>query len=158
MSERKDVDLMEADIKLSPIGVVKSEISDRIIMPLKGIEAKIEVFPKYSDAMYRIQESSHLWILSWFHEAPRDMMRVVPMKVNPLSEEFGVFGIRCPARPNPIALTLVKLDKVEGNVLYVTGLDAVNDTPVLDIKPYFLNDIELSFRAPYISKKMEGAG
>lgn len=140
-------------ITLNPVGIVKSEIKDGKIMPPSGVTAKIEVFPKYKEALDRIAESSHLWILSWLHEAPRNTMKVVPMKVNPLSDEFGVFAIRCPARPNPIALTLVELNKVEDNILYVTGLDAIDGTPVLDIKPYIKNDIVLSFRAPDISKK-----
>lgn len=147
---------MEADnITLSPIGIVKSEITDGKIMPLSGVAAKIEVFSQYREALDRIDESSHLWILSWFHKAPRNVMKVVPTKVNPLSDEFGVFAIRCPARPNPIALTLVKLEKVEGNILYVTGLDAVDGTPVLDIKPYFKHDIVLSHRAPDLSHKKD---
>lgn len=140
-------------ITLNPVGIVKSEIKDGKIMPLTGVTAKIEVFPKYKEALDRIDESSHLWILSWLHKAPRNTMKVVPKKVNPLSDEFGVFAIRCPARPNPIALTLVELNKVEDNILYVTGLDAIDGTPVLDIKPYFKSDIVLSFRAPDISGK-----
>jgi putative methyltransferase, YaeB/AF_0241 family len=145
---------MESDsITLSPMGIVKSKITDSKIMPLSGVAAQIEVFPQFSEALERIDESSHLWILSWFHKAPRDVMKVVPMKVNPLSDEFGVFAIRCPARPNPIGLSLVKLEKVEGNILYVTGLDALNETPVLDIKPYFKHDIVLSHRGPDLDRK-----
>lgn len=144
---------MEVDsITLSPIGIVKSEITDTKIMPLSGVTAQIEVFPQFSEALEHIEESSHLWILSWFHKAPRDVMKVVPMKVNPLADEFGVFAIRCPARPNPIALSLVRLEKVEGNILYVTGLDALNETPVLDIKPYFKHDIVISHRGPDLNR------
>lgn len=149
--------MKEDSITITPIGIVKSEIEDTKVMPLGGIEAQIEVFTEFSEALERIEESSHLWILSWFHEAPRDLMKVVPKKVNPLSEEFGVFALRCPARPNPIALTLVKLEKVEGKVLYVTGLDAVNGTKVLDIKPYFKKDIVLSHYGPNIGHIKENA-
>ncbi|AZV57404.1 tRNA (N6-threonylcarbamoyladenosine(37)-N6)-methyltransferase TrmO [Clostridium sp. AWRP] len=145
---------MKADsVTFSPIGIVKSKITDTKIMPLSGVDAQIEVFPEFLEALERIDESSHLWILSWLHKAPRNLMKVVPKKVNPLSDEFGVFAIRCPARPNPIALSLVKLEKVEGNVLYVTGLDVINETPVLDIKPYFKNDIVLSHREPDLNRK-----
>ncbi|MDV3425799.1 MAG: tRNA (N6-threonylcarbamoyladenosine(37)-N6)-methyltransferase TrmO [Bacillota bacterium] len=133
---------METDtITLSPIGIVKSEIKDGKDMPLGGIKAQIEVLPQYIEALERIDESSHLWILSWFHKAARDVMKVVPRKANPEAGEFGVFAVRTPVRPNPIALTLVKLERVQGNILYVTGLDAIDGTPVLDIKPYFKNDI-----------------
>jgi tRNA-Thr(GGU) m(6)t(6)A37 methyltransferase TsaA len=145
---------MKADsVTFNPIGIVKSKITDTKIMPLSGVEAKIEVFPEFLEALERIDESSHLWILSWLHKAPRNLMKVVPKKVNPLSDEFGVFAIRCPARPNPIALSLVKLERVEGNILYVTGLDVINETPVLDIKPYFKNDIVLSHREPDLNRK-----
>ncbi|MDV3425801.1 MAG: tRNA (N6-threonylcarbamoyladenosine(37)-N6)-methyltransferase TrmO [Bacillota bacterium] len=140
-------------ITLKPVGIVKSAIKKSKIMPLGGVTAQIEVFPHYKKALDRIEESSHLWILSWLHKAPRNMLKVIPMKINPLADEFGVFAIRCPARPNPIALTLVKLEKVEENILYVTGLDAIDGTPVLDIKPYYKSDIVLSFRSPDISKK-----
>lgn len=136
---------METDnITLYPIGIVKSEIKDRKDMPLGGVEAEIEVFPQYREALYRIDESSNLWILSWFHKSQRNILKVVPRKANSQAGEFGVFAVRTPVRPNPIALTLVNLTKVQGNILYVTGLDAVDGTPVVDIKPYFKNDIVLS--------------
>ena len=80
-------------------------------------------------------------------------MKVVPRKVNPQSGKFGVFAVRTPVRPNPIALTLVKLNKVQENILYVAGLDAVDGTPVLDIKPYYKHDIVLSYRTPDIDNK-----
>lgn len=147
---------MEFDnIALRPVGIVKSEITETKMMPLGGVTARIEVFPQYKEGLYRIDESSHLWILSWFHKSNRNIMKVVPSKVNPLSDEFGVFAVRSPVRPNPIALTLVELKRVEGNILYVTGLDAIDGTPILDIKPYYKNDIVLSFRAPDISCKKD---
>lgn len=155
------IDSVESNnITLNPIGIVKSEIKSGKTMPVCGVKAQIEVFPQYKEALYRIDESSHLWILSWFNKAPRNIMKVVPIKVNPLSDEFGVFAIRCPARPNPIALTLVKLEKVEGNKLYVNGLDALDGTPVLDIKPYFEHDIVSSYREPdlRIKKKASKGG
>lgn len=149
---------MEKSITMNPIGIIKSEIKDPILMPLGGITAKIEVFPEFIQGLERIEENSHLWILSWFHEAPRDKLKVVPKKVNPLADAFGVFGIRSPIRPNPIALTLVNLEKVEGNILYVSGLDGVDGTPVLDIKPYFRNDIILSPRNPELQSKITEKG
>jgi len=73
-----------------------------------------------------------------------------PERIDPNLPEYGVFGLRTPARPNPIALSLVKLVKIEGCNLYVQGLDAINETPVLDIKPYYEQDIIFSPQAPYI--------
>lgn len=142
---------MEESITLNPIGIVESSITNRDIMPTNGIQAGIRVFPPYTGALERIEEYSHLWILTWFHQAPRDVTTAVPSKVNPLSHRFGVFALRSPARPNPIALTLVKLDRIQENTLYVDDLDAIDGSPVIDIKPYFEHDTVFSPRTPQIS-------
>lgn len=138
-------------ITLNPIGVVESSIKDRDVMPTNGIQAGIRVFSQYSKALERIEENSHLWILTWFHQAPRNVFTAVPSKVNPLSHKFGVFALRSPARPNPIALTLVKLDRIHENTLYVTGLDAIDGSLVIDIKPYIEHDTVFSPRTPQLS-------
>jgi len=88
--------------------------------------------------------------LLWFHKADRNCLATVPSRVNPNLPEYGVFGLRAPKRPNPIALTLVHLDSVEGNKLKVSGLDAVDGTPVLDVKSYYEHDIIFSPTTPYI--------
>ena len=142
---------MEESITLNPIGIVESSITNRDVMPTNGIQARIRVFPQYSGALERIEENSHLWILTWFHQAPRNVFTAVPSKVNPLSHRFGVFALRSPARPNPVALTLVTLDRVQENMLYVTGLDAVDGSPIIDIKPYIEHDTVFSPRTPQIS-------
>ena len=90
-------------ITLNPVGIVKSQIADSKSMPITGIQACIEVFPQFESALDRIEEYSHLWVLAWLYQAPRDVTTVVPKKVNPLSHKFGVFAIRSPVRPKPIA-------------------------------------------------------
>lgn len=137
-------------ISLKPIAVVKSEVANPAEVPLIGKSAVVEVFPEYSPALLRIEQNSHLWLLLWFHKADRKVLTTVPRKVNPNLPEYGVFGMRSPSRPNPIALTLVHLDAVEGNRLMVSGLDAVDGTPVLDIKSYYEGDIIFSPKTPYI--------
>ncbi|CAA7599943.1 tRNA-Thr(GGU) m(6)t(6)A37 methyltransferase TsaA [Acididesulfobacillus acetoxydans] len=134
------------DICLKPIGKVRSQVTDREQMPLPGVAATVEVFPVYAAALHRIGENSHLWLLTWFDQAPRNVLQTVPGKVNPALGSYGVFGLRAPARPNPIALTLVRLVGVHRNSLEVLDLDAVDGTPVLDIKPYFERDIVFSAR------------
>ncbi|MEI6206507.1 MAG: tRNA (N6-threonylcarbamoyladenosine(37)-N6)-methyltransferase TrmO [Desulfuromonadales bacterium] len=136
-------------INLQPIGVVHSVNNDTAKVPLQGGSAVIELCPEYEGGLEKIEENSHLWILSWFHEARRDVLTRVPTRVNPNAPSYGVFALRTPARPNPIALTLVALDRVEGNRLHVSGFDALNGTSVLDIKPYFEQDIVFS---PHTSK------
>ena len=86
----------------------------------------------------------------WFHKADRDILTVVPGKVNSNLPEYGVFSLRAFSRPNPIALSLVRLERVEDNLLFVSGLDAIDGTPVLDIKPYYEQEIVFSPVTPYI--------
>ncbi len=138
-------------IELRPVGVVRSADDESMNVPLQGNRAVIEIFPEYAAALERIEEYSHLWIQAWFHEAKRDVLATVPSKVNPDLPRYGVFALRSPLRPNPIALTLVTLDRVEGNRLFVSGLDAVDGTPILDIKPYFEQDIVFSPRTARIT-------
>ena len=140
----------QTSISLKPIGVVRSDMANPADVPLVGKSAVVEVFPEYSPALLRIEENSHLWLLLWFHQSDRKVLTTVPRKMNPNLPEFGVFGLRSPNRPNPIALTLVHLDGVEGNRLMVSGLDAVDGTPVLDIKSYYEGDIIFSPKTPYI--------
>jgi len=135
---------------MAPVGYVLSDITNLKDMPIAGKRAIIKIRAKFVTALYRIEEHSHLWIQCWFHQARRDRLRVAPCRVNPDQLEYGVFGLRTPARPNPISLTLVRLEKVEGQHLYVSGLDALEGTPVLDIKPYFEQDIVFSPGTPYI--------
>ena len=106
-------------------------------------EAKIEIFQEFSDGLRGIDEFSHLIILCWFHlrdnEEERRTLLVFPRR-HAVNVEKGVFACRSPSRPNPIGLCIVKLIKVEGNVLTVRGLDAFTDSPIIDIKPYLPRD------------------
>lgn len=136
--------------QLKQIGVVHTTPDTPNDMPIGGTKAVIEIDPQYERAMLRIAEYSHLWILTWFHKADREMLSVVPARINPDLPEYGVFGVRAYVRPNPIGLSRVKLERVEGTRLYVSGCDAIDGTPVLDIKSYYEGDCVFSPRAPYI--------
>lgn len=136
--------------ELHAIGTVHSPVSEPKEMPHGGVEATIELDPAYEDGLLRIQEHSHLWILSWFHLGNREMLQVQPTKIDPDALPYGVFGLRAYKRPNPIGLSLVELLSVDGNVLHVRGLDAIDGTPVLDIKAYFERDCVFSPRAPVL--------
>lgn len=107
-----------------------------------GEFAKIRVFSRFCDGLYRLGEFSHLIVLYWFHERDvkneRHVLRVIP-KRHQARQEVGVFASRSPSRPNPIGLCVVKLVKIEGCRLTVEGLDAFENSPVVDIKPYLPN-------------------
>ena len=104
----------------------------------KGVSL-IRIFDAFRDGLEGLDTYSHIIILYWFHlrdtEADRSVLKVVPRR-HPGSPEVGVFSSRSPSRPNPIGLCVVELVKLEGNVLTVKGLDAVEGSPIIDIKPY----------------------
>jgi tRNA-Thr(GGU) m(6)t(6)A37 methyltransferase TsaA len=126
----------QAEIVLKPIGVVRTaavgdEVKDKTRI------SQIIIHDEFIEALYGINEFSHLFVLFWLNHVSNEegLLKVHPRgrKDLPL---LGVFATRTMYRPNPIGLTLVELVKVEGNVLTVRGLDAFDGTPVLDIKPF----------------------
>ena len=122
-----------------PVGYIRSGITSREEAPRQGrdssVEARIEVLPQYVDAVDGITQWSRLLVTCWLHLADRDTLAVHP-RGDTSAPLTGVFAARSPARPNPVAVYTVDLLSVEGNVLNVRGIDAVDGTPVLDIKPH----------------------
>jgi tRNA-Thr(GGU) m(6)t(6)A37 methyltransferase TsaA len=94
----------------------------------------IDVDPRWADALKDVETCSHLVVLYWMDKARRDLVLQVPRHYG---EQRGTFALRSPARPNPIAMSVVKLLKVDGTKLSVQGLDCLDGTALLDIKPYF---------------------
>lgn len=122
-------------ITFTPIGFVHNTVLMRHDMPTRGVQSTIHIDPKYHKALLRIDQQSHLWVLSYLHKAQRNVLVAKPRKSKKLPQiARGVFSIHSPDRPNPIALTKVKLVARKGLVLYVKGLDVIDGTPVLDIK------------------------
>ena len=124
------------EMRLEPIGIVHSPIRDRRDMPLQGVEAEIEVFREYEDGLSGIEENSHLFVVCWLDKAERDVLKVTPRKYSTDLPMRGVFAIRTPVRPNPVSITTAKLVKRSARLLTVSFLDAINGTPVIDLKPY----------------------
>jgi tRNA-Thr(GGU) m(6)t(6)A37 methyltransferase TsaA len=122
-------------INLKPIGTVHSEIKERE-HGHRLANATIEIDRGLTEALDNLDEFSHIIVLWWIHKSHRP----APLKVTPrhhgLTSPIGVFASRSPDRPNPIGKSTVRLLKREGNILTVEGLDAIDGTPVLDIKPY----------------------
>jgi tRNA-Thr(GGU) m(6)t(6)A37 methyltransferase TsaA len=112
------------------IGVVE-RIEDEISI--------IRIFDEFAEGLQGLETFSHLIILYWFHlreaEAERRVLKVVPGR-HPEAPEVGVFASRSPSRPNPIGFCVGELVKLEGNIVWVRGLDAFEGSPVIDIKPY----------------------
>jgi tRNA-Thr(GGU) m(6)t(6)A37 methyltransferase TsaA len=125
------------DIVLKPIGVVRTEAVGDEVKDKTRI-SQIIIRNELAEALEGIDDFSHLFVLFWLHEIPAKQQKT--LKVHPRGRRdlplLGVFATRSMLRPNPIGLTLVELVKVEGNVLTARGLDALDGTPVLDIKPF----------------------
>jgi tRNA-Thr(GGU) m(6)t(6)A37 methyltransferase TsaA len=94
----------------------------------------IELDARWAPALKDVETCSHLVVLYWMDQARRDLALQVPRHYG---EQRGTFALRSPARPNPIAMSVVKLIKVEGTRLSVVGLDCLDGTALLDLKPYF---------------------
>lgn len=128
------------------VGVVRTKATDDEVREMSGqMEATVEIFPEFQEALDGLDGFSHIFVLSYLHKLRPE--QIGPLKVRPrrflragLKPEevplVGVFSIESPTRPNPIGLSLVKLVRREGRMLHVEGLDVFNGTPVLDIKPY----------------------
>jgi tRNA (adenine37-N6)-methyltransferase len=134
-------------IEFDPIGVVRTNLTNDEVKKSwpNGIEAEIEVFPSYVEALDGIDALTQLIVLFYLHEITEDERKILKVRPRRLIRQGlrpedlplrGVFCLDSPLRPNPIGLTIVRLLRRNQNILRVSGLDAFNGTPVLDIKPY----------------------
>ncbi|HEX6273678.1 MAG TPA: tRNA (N6-threonylcarbamoyladenosine(37)-N6)-methyltransferase TrmO, partial [Polyangiaceae bacterium] len=128
------------DLVCRPIGVVHSPFRERREAPRQPAASAetcgtIELFPHsgFEHALSDLESWSYLWVIFWFHLNEGFRPKVLPPRS---ARRRGVFSTRSPHRPNPIGLSAVKLERVNGLVLEVTGLDMLDATPVLDLKPY----------------------
>jgi len=127
------------EVRYRPIGVVHSPfLAEDHIPPRRldrrGVEGTVELFPEYTEGLRDLEGFSHVVLLCHLHLSAGYALAVKPPSD---TVTHGVFATRSPRRPNPISLTVVRLRKIEKNVLHVTDIDLVDGTPVLDIKPYF---------------------
>jgi tRNA-Thr(GGU) m(6)t(6)A37 methyltransferase TsaA len=126
------------DASLYFIGRIRTPWKRREDCPKNARESDavctVEIDPRWTQALNGIETCSHIILLYWMERARRDLLLQVP---HHYGVGRGTFALRSPARPNPIALSVARLVKVEGNRLSVVGLDCLDHTPLLDIKPYF---------------------
>jgi tRNA (adenine37-N6)-methyltransferase len=127
-------------ITLEPIGVLHTPFRERVDAPRQAVvaaetEARAELFPGrgFEDALLDLEHWDYLWLLVWFHHNAGYRPKVLPPRS---ARKRGVFATRAPYRPNPIGLSAVRLLRVEGLTLVVAGVDLLDGTPLLDIKPY----------------------
>ena len=130
----------DTDAEVYFIGRIRTAFPTRSDCPKNGRESKaeavIELDPRFVDGLLDIERCSHLIVLYWMDEARRDLIRQVPKH---LGRARGTFALRSPVRPNPIALSVVELVKVDGNKLTIRHIDCRDGTPLVDIKPYHVS-------------------
>jgi tRNA-Thr(GGU) m(6)t(6)A37 methyltransferase TsaA len=124
--------------ELNPIGFIRSSLTDRRDAPMQSYEgapdAWLDVNPDLAQALQGLAEGDEVILITWLHQAARDVLEVHPRgdRRNPLT---GVFATRSPDRPNPLGLHRVRIRSIEGTRLKVGPLEAIDGTPVVDMKP-----------------------
>ena len=124
------------EINLKPIGFVKNNIQEPRFGNFADEISEIIVDKKFAEALKGIEDYSHVIIVYWMNRVKNSVITHRPQG-NPNVPIVGIFACRCPQRPNPIAITTVKLIAHEGNKIRVKGLDILDGTPIIDIKPYW---------------------
>lgn len=130
--------MYKSKISLNSIGVIHSEHTNPEETPIqslyaRGCKGKVIVDRKYENGLQDVEGFSHVYLLYHFHRAENPVLLVKPFLHD---IERGVFATRSPRRPNPIGISIVRVISREDNVLYVDGMDILDNTPLLDIKPY----------------------
>ncbi len=124
------------DINLKPIGVAKNSEKESRFGSFSGVVSEIIVDDKFTDALNSIEDYSHVIIVYWMDKVKSYVITHRPQG-NPDVPVVGIFACRCPPRPNPIAITTVELVERKGNKIKIKGLDILDGTPIIDIKPYW---------------------
>jgi tRNA-Thr(GGU) m(6)t(6)A37 methyltransferase TsaA len=123
---------------LRPIGVIRSTLKKKSEAPKQGSEgapdAWIEIEPWAVAGLHRMKAGDKLWVITWFHQGDRDVLQVHP-RSDPKRVLTGVFATRSPDRPNPLGLHPVSVVEIARNRLRVKPIEAIDGTPVVDIKP-----------------------
>jgi len=126
--------------QLRPIGVIRSRLKSRKNAPRQGSEgapdAWLELHQWATEGLHRLQTGDEIIVITWFHQAKRDVLQVIP-RSDPRNPMTGVFATRSPDRPNPLGLHPVVVRAIKGNRLRVGPIEAIDGTPVVDIKPVF---------------------
>jgi tRNA-Thr(GGU) m(6)t(6)A37 methyltransferase TsaA len=128
----------EEHYHLHPIGVVESPLTDRAAAPLQGNEgapdATLVMREEMNEGVRDLEPGNDLIVFTWLHQSNREVLSTRP-RSDPNNPIRGVFSTRSPDRPNPIGLHLVQIVDIEDNRIRVRDLEAIDGTPVIDIKP-----------------------
>jgi formylmethanofuran dehydrogenase subunit E len=129
---------MQENFQLKNIGIIRTPFRDRREAPKQGTdhpdsEGRIELFDEYRQGLKDLDTFSHAILIFYFHEVQNEGLTGIPPMDN---KERGIFAIRGPHRPNHLGLTIVKIKEINGSEILISGVDMLDKTPLLDIKPY----------------------
>ncbi len=130
--------MKKEEFTFKAIGIIHSphkETKKTPIQPVfsKNITGRVELFDEYLDGLKDLQAFSHIYLFYYFDRSIKTKLQLAPYLSD---DEKGIFATRAPHRPNKLGMSLVRLDKIKENILYVRDLDILDGTPLLDIKPY----------------------
>lgn len=126
------------ELRFEPIGIIHTPFKTTAEAPIQprysgGRAGTVEIYSRFEEGLADLDGFSHVILIYHLHLSEGFALKVKPYMDDRLR---GVFATRAPRRPNPLGLSVVRLDKIEKNILYVTNVDMVDGTPLLDIKPY----------------------
>jgi tRNA-Thr(GGU) m(6)t(6)A37 methyltransferase TsaA len=142
-------------VEFTSIGIIHSPYTDPEDMPIqpagaRGVEGTVEVFEAFQTGLQDLDGFSHIILLFYFHRGQGFELSVMPFMD---SVPRGLFATRAPRRPNPIGLSIVQLDMIEEGVLHIRNVDILDNTPLLDIKPYVPEfDAQTNVRTGWLEK------
>jgi len=131
--------MLNNQITINPIGIIHTPFDDVNGMPIqplaaKGVKGYVELFPEYLEGLTDIEGFSHITLLYYFHKINSYNLTVKPFLD---TQEHGIFATKSPKRPNAIGFSTVKLLGVDNNIMHIEMVDMLNNTPLIDIKPFF---------------------
>jgi tRNA-Thr(GGU) m(6)t(6)A37 methyltransferase TsaA len=148
------------EIKLKPIGIAhspfkkKEDIESKKYADSRGfdsVQGELEIFKEYEEGLKDTEGFSHLVIIFAFHKSEGYKLHTKPLLEHTLR---GIFSTRSPNRPNPLGMTVVNVIERKGNRLKVSGIDMMEGTPILDIKPYTSRDQKSPIKLGWLKKRM----
>lgn len=142
-------------ITLQPIGIARNQ-EQKHFGNWNKVTTDIVIDKEWTGALKGLQDYSHLIIIFWMHKVKTCDIRHVPQGKKGEVPEVGIFACRCPQRPNPIGISTTKILSIKDNIIKVQGLDVINNTPILDIKPYTPQyDSAENAKVPYWVNKLD---
>ena len=145
-------------MEVTQIGVIHTQFKESKGTPIQpkmgnGARGTIEIFSRFAPGLKDLDGFSHVVLLYYFHLSEGYSLEVTPYLDDKLR---GLFATRAPRRPSPLGMSVVRLEKIEGNILHVADVDMIDGTPILDLKPYVpIFDEDVDVRVGWLEEKLK---